>query len=224
MNLQQELFNKYFIFNNEVVSQISKLKEYLPETKTKIVEKKKNLKNCKNDYNLIVHLENINLLEKLNLLEKQSDRTNKASNSDSFIDDKGKISYIEELENSSSLIKNSNTNRGNNNLPLKLSILKYNEYGNDNSINISSVLNENIQLKEKYEHNHINRQRMKIIKDELDRILIKCGNINADNINACKIYSMGVHEISMELLNVHESQLDRINGKFICLYHNRSRK
>ena len=47
MNLQQELFNKYFIFNNEVVNQINKLKDYLPETKTKIVDKKKNLKKCK---------------------------------------------------------------------------------------------------------------------------------------------------------------------------------
>ena len=148
-----------------------------------------------------MHLENINLLEKLNLLEKQSDKTINANNY-SFID--GKISSLED----------SNMNRSNNNNhPLKLSILKYNEYGNDNSINISSVLNENSQLKEKYSNNHMNRQRIKIIKDELDRILIKCGNINTDNINSCKIYSMGVHEISMELLNVHESQLDRINGK-----------
>ena len=154
------------------------------------------------------------------MLEKQSDKTNKASNSESFIEEKVKISYMEELENSSSLIKSSNINKNNNtNHQLKLSRLRYNEYGSDNSINISSVLNENSLLKEKYMHNNLNRQRIKIIKDELDRIMIKCGNINTDIINVCKIYSMGIHEISMELLNVHESQLDRINGKYLYLYY-----
>ena len=163
-------------------------------------------------------MENITLLEKLNQLEKQAEKTIKVanSNSESFIQEKPpKISY-DVIENSHSRKKSSRLNNSDNKgAPIKLSRLKYNEYGSDNSINISSLLNENDLLKEKYDRSNLLRQRVRILKDELNRIMIRCGNINTQNIHLSKHYSSGIHEVSQELLNVHESQLDRIKGIFI---------
>jgi len=164
---------------------------------------------------LLVHLENITLLEKLDQLEKHAEKNVKVanSNSDSFIEDKPKI-LLDGFE--SSPIKN-NSHRlnksDNNDPPIKLSRLKYNEYGSENPINISSLLNENDLLKEKYDRSIMLRQRLRIIKDELNRIMIGSAKINTENIHLSKLYSAGIHEVSQELLNVHESQLDRIKGK-----------
>lgn len=153
-------------------------------------------------------------MERLNQLEKQPENSIKVvnSNSDSFIEEKGKTINLDTFEKKSvkknnSVLNHSINNRGNNN-----SRLKYNEYGSDNSINISVILNENYAIKEQYERKNLLKQRLKVLKDELNRIMVKCGNINTENINLSKLYSQGTHEISLELLNVHESQLERING------------
>lgn len=153
-------------------------------------------------------------MERLNQLEKQPENSIKVvnSNSDSFIEEKGKTINLDTFEKKSvkknnSVLNHSINNRGNNN-----SRLKYNEYGSDNSINISVILNENYAIKEQYERKNLLKQRLKVLKDELNRIMVKCGNINTENIHLSKLYSQGTHEISLELLNVHESQLERING------------
>ena len=70
-----------------------------------------------------MHLENITLLEKLNLLEKQSEHATKLanSNSDSFlIEDKPvRVSYLEVLENNSTIKNSPNLNNSEINQPNK---------------------------------------------------------------------------------------------------------
>lgn len=162
-----------------------------------------------------MHLENITLLEKLNQLEQQSTIKLPNSNNDSFLEERGRSIEIADHsslnKNSSQILLNNSVNNINSQ-NVKLGKSSYNEYGHDNSINISLALKENSSLKEKFDKNNLLRHRLKIIKDELDRVTLKCGTINAENIILSKLYSQGVHEISLELLNVHESQIDRVSG------------
>jgi len=170
-------------------------------------------------------LENIDLLEKLNQLEKQSEQSLKVNNSqsDSFIEERGKIINLDTFEKKSGQKNNSVLNNSLNNKATNASRVKYNEYGSDNSINISVILNENNILKEKYERKNLLKQRLKVLKEELNRIMVKCGDINVENIHLSRLYSQGTHEISNELLNVHESQIDRINGIHLSKLENGSK-
>ena len=88
-----------------------------------------------------------------------------------------------------------------------------NLYGFDSLINISSAIEENIMLKEKYNNIKKLKGNDNLLKKEHDKTILKCGNLNQENINLCKIFTDGINEISKEILKIHELQKTQISSR-----------
>lgn len=88
-----------------------------------------------------------------------------------------------------------------------------NIYGFDKIINISSAIEENINLKEKFNNIKRLKSNTNLVKNELDKTILKCGTLNQENINLCRIFTDGINEISKEILKIHEVQKTQINSR-----------
>ncbi len=138
--------------------------------------------------NKIVFVDNINLMEKMRNL-KSLDKS------------------IEIIKDNSDFITE-NQFPDDKNIPL-IGINK-NLSEKENFVNISTLIEENSYLKEKYNFVTKLKANTNFLKNELDKSILKCGNINKENINLCKIFLEGLSEISKEILKIHEVQKTEI--------------
>jgi hypothetical protein len=81
---------------------------------------------------------------------------------------------------------------------------------NNQSINISELLEDNEILKEKFEHLKALKDKLRLSKKENKFLSNEIAQINTLFFNQTKIFTEGIHEISKELLKIHEIQLDKI--------------
>ena len=147
-------------------------------------------------------------MEKISALEKRDQNmsmTRNFGNNESTLDDKGRhsVNYDENpgLENTINI-----------NNKTMISKFKYSEYGKENSsiLNITEVVEENDNLKEKYDKIARLRERLRTFKKENGYLSSKMNDINTDIFVLTKLFTEGTHEISKELLKIHEIQLDKI--------------
>ena len=202
--------------NSEIVSKVKKIKESLPEVEVKLKNKKDKLKESKLYLNIIktipipylVNHENLRLLERINQLEmEKKERSDgslliRANNSESIIDktmkDEMSGNTIDRMDISRIAANRSLINR------------KKNQNVNNQSINITEMIEDNELLKEKFENLKTLKDKLKLSKKENKFMSNKIAQMNTLFFNLTKIFTEGVHEISKELLKIHEIQLDKI--------------
>jgi hypothetical protein len=93
-----------------------------------------------------------------------------------------------------------------------LSKLRYTEYGKDTnrSINIAELIEENERLKEIFSHLQNIKNQLRLSRKENNYISDQITEMNTEYFKLSKIFTEGIHELSKELLKIHEIQLDKI--------------
>jgi hypothetical protein len=93
----------------------------------------------------------------------------------------------------------------------KTSILQ--DYDKNGSINITDLLDENESLRQKYKQISLLKQKLKTRKKESKYLSNETSIYNTKYFVLAKIFTEGMHEVSKELLKIHEIQLDKIISK-----------
>jgi len=99
---------------------------------------------------------------------------------------------------------------------------KYSEYGKEQSsiLNITEVVEENGEMREKFEKISLLKEKLRKLKKENNFLSSKMNEINSDIFILTKLFTEGSHEISKELLKIHEIQLDKIvTSKLFYVIH-----
>lgn len=187
---QQDLFNKYFTLNSEVIAKTKKISEILPDLELKVKKKRDKLKD--------INQENLRLMEKISQLEKEKSRVN------------SNISYNNNIQN---IIESFDNKMNDSNNKTIISKFKdnFNNFNTNNvSINITDIIEESEFLKEKF--NYIQKLKMELrqLKKENKLIIDKTTEMNTLYFVLIKIFTEGMHELSKELLKIHEIQLDKV--------------
>ncbi len=81
---------------------------------------------------------------------------------------------------------------------------------NNQSINISELIEDNESLKQKFENLKILKDKQRLSKKENKFLSNEIALLNTVFFNQTKIFTEGIHEISKELMKIHEIQLDKI--------------
>ncbi len=133
-------------------------------------------------------------------------------NNDSTIEERHKHSI---MEDNPALDHTMNQNN-----KTMLSKFKYSEYGKEHSsiLNITEVVEEHGGMREKYEKISMLKDKLKSLKKENKYINTKINDINTNIFILTKLFTEGSHEISKELLKIHEIQLDKIVTSIYFLY------
>ena len=123
--------------------------------------------------------------------------------SGSFQDDKIKNISFTEMADNTILNQNNKTN---------LSRFKYSEYGKEhlNYLNISEALEENSNLKSKFDNLKYLKDLLMKVKQKDMKANLRLSELNTDTFHLSKIFADGMSEISKELMKIHELQLDKI--------------
>lgn len=215
-NRQQELFNKYYKMNSEVVTKINKLNEITPAIEEKLKQKTSKLKAI-NHENLMLMEEIQKLrdrkLEEYNASKDVSSPLNKSSDN--------RWKYTKDNENASHAYQNSSVINMNESLNmnksiLNNSILKYSEYGNESKepnksiLNITEVVEENNHLKDKYMLLKSKKSNFVSMTKENKILSNEISQINCQIFLLGKLFGEGMHEIGVELRKVQELQLDKV--------------
>ena len=79
----------------------------------------------------------------------------------------------------------------------------------DKLINISTTIEENLILKDKFQIIQNLKESVILLRNELDRIILASGNINLENQGLCRLYNEGINEISREIFKIYETQPNR---------------
>jgi hypothetical protein len=79
-----------------------------------------------------------------------------------------------------------------------------------NSINITELIEENENLKEKFSKVKILKDKLRNTKREKRFLCNEIASLNSKCYNITKIFTEGMHELSKELLKINEMQLDKI--------------
>jgi len=85
-----------------------------------------------------------------------------------------------------------------------------NESVNNQSINITDFIDDNEYLKEKFENLKKFKDKLKLNKKENKFLGNEISNLNKQYFYLSKIFIEGLHELSKELLKIHEIKLDKI--------------
>ena len=95
----------------------------------------------------------------------------------------------------------------------------------DSSIlNITEFIEDNDKLKEKFERINYLKEKFRFRKKENKFIGNEIARINLQIHLMATIFTDGMHEISRELLKIHEIQLEKVlKGKFCFLFHRNKR-
>jgi hypothetical protein len=152
-------------------------------------------------YNIyLVNHENLRLMELINQLGKE--KAEKAEKS---------LLTIEEKKEDNMNMDNMGINKT---MTSRLRMTDYGKEGNNQSINITEIVDENDYLKEKFERINMMKKRLKISKKEIRHLNSEISNMNTKCFYLTKIFTEGMHELSKELLKIHEIQLDKlVNSK-----------
>ena len=79
-----------------------------------------------------------------------------------------------------------------------------------NEVNLNEIIEENEQLKDMFDNLKQLKNRLNNIKKNNSGLLTDIVNKNNKMFILSKIYNEGFHEISKELLKVHEVQLEKL--------------
>ena len=164
------------------------------------------------NFHYLVNQENLKIMEKISEMERrEKEKTEKIDQSSDFrianestFEEKNKQSLLEDnpaFENTMNM----------NNKTMQ-SKFKYSEYGKEHSsiLNITEVVEENGGMREKYEKIGLLKEKLRRLKKENNFLSTKMSQINTDIFILTKLFTEGSHEISKELLKIHEIQLDKI--------------
>lgn len=125
-----------------------------------------------------------------------------------------KIKNQKNLDKSIEIIKDNNVLVTDNQLPeekgVYSNVSNKNNLGTDNVVNIATLIEENVYLKEKYNFVRKLKANANLLKNEVDKSILKVGDINKENMNLCKVFTEGLSEISKEILKIHEVQKTQI--------------
>lgn len=158
--------------------------------------------------------ENLRLMERINQLENEKKEKSdgnsiliKVNSMEPSFDEKltkmDEMTYINELNSKLPLYKsmagrmNGNNNNNSNSI-------------NNQSINITEIIEDNDYLKEKFENLKILKEKLKLTKKENKFLSTEIANMNTQSFYLAKIFTEGFHELSKELLKIHEIQLDKV--------------
>jgi len=129
-----------------------------------------------------------------------------------------KIAELENKKNESSIIKISNT-ENNEKMSKTLEDMNftanasktYNSKMKDSSIlNITEFIEENDKLKEKFEIINFLKEKLRLRKKENKYIGNQISKVTSQIYLMANIFNEGMHEISRELLKIHEIQLEKV--------------
>ncbi len=106
----------------------------------------------------------------------------------------------------------------------RLMVANRTDYGKDGghnqSINITEIIDENDYLKEQYENLQKYKEKLKHTKKENKYLSSEVSVLNAQYFFLSKIFTEGIHELTKELLKIHEIQLDKIVQSKISYKYN----
>lgn len=85
------------------------------------------------------------------------------------------------------------------------------------TINITDLIEENESLKAKYNYIQYLKNKLRLSKKENIQLSSDINDKNTEVFQLSKIFTEGMHEISKELLKVHEMQLDKATSSKIYL-------
>ena len=178
---QQNLYNKYDEMNKNILSKIKQLKEVMPYMEKRVKFHNDELKK----YNK----ENLKLMDQISKLESEINYQS---------------SIIENnLENNFNIEPSTNdimSNRENNLVSSK----------SQNSINLNEIVEENGAIRNIYEEIVELKKIYKTKKKENLNLLKNITEMNTETFSYKKMFNEGMHEVSKELLKLHELQLDKV--------------
>lgn len=194
---QKEIYAKFKEQKDEIKAKIQYLKASLPELQKKLKEKTELLKQTNKD--------NLRLLDQIEKIEYDQLNNSLSFNNSQTFNNSSNIGY-----GSSNSYSNNNSGMNNSQVWNQSTGVLNTSEKMPNSININSVIEENQELK-----NHYNRiitlKKLYKIKCFENQKLVK--NLN-EMTNECflfkKLFNDGLHEISKELLKIHEMQLEKV--------------
>lgn len=141
--------------------------------------------------------ENLKLMEKIAELENKKNLTKNESSSIM------KISNTENNEKMSKTLEDMNFTANANKT--------YNSKMKDSSIlNITEFIEENDKLKEKFEIINFLKEKLRLRKKENKYIGNQISKVTSQIHLMASIFNEGMHEISRELLKIHEIQLEKV--------------
>ena len=140
--------------------------------------------------------ENLKLMQKIAELENKK---NLAKNDSSIM----KISNTENNEKMSKTLEDMNFTANANKT--------YNSKMKDSSIlNITEFIEENDKLKEKFEIINFLKEKLRLRKKENKYIGSQISKVTSQIHLMASIFNEGMHEVSRELLKIHEIQLEKV--------------
>lgn len=180
---QQNLYNKYDEMNNNILAKIKQLKEVMPYMDQRVKFHNEELKK----YNK----ENLKLMDQISKLESE-------------INYQSSIIENNNIENNFNIDPSYNdniiSNRENNMVNSK----------SQNSINLNEIVEENNGIRNLYEEIVELKKIFKNKKKENLNLLKNITEMNTETFSYKKMFNEGMHEISKELLKLHELQLDKV--------------
>jgi hypothetical protein len=88
---------------------------------------------------------------------------------------------------------------------------KYSVYGKGNdTVNLTQIVDENENLRELLDDINLHKKRLQGMRKNNTNISKEIANINNKVFLLSKLFNEGFHEISRELLKIHEVQLDKL--------------
>ena len=81
------------------------------------------------------------------------------------------------------------------------------------SINITELISENENLKEKFHNLKKLKNKFSLIKKEQRYLSNEVAQLNTKYFHLSKLFTEGMHELSKELYKIHEIQLDKVINK-----------
>lgn len=196
---QEDLYKKYYEMNEEIKSKINELKSNIPSLEQKVKNHNSQLKK--------LNKENLKLMDQISKIENELSYQNSYN-----------YEYIpnSDLNVNSSLTSNTNNGEYANSVSLtpaknniNLSEQNYNN-GSVESINLNEVIEENEEIRDKY-NEIIQLKKIFMNKKKENKNLMKSiTEMNTDCFSYKKMFNEGMHEIAKELLKIHEMQLDKV--------------
>ncbi|MCF0233030.1 MAG: hypothetical protein HUJ63_12425 [Enterococcus sp.] len=199
---QEDLYKKYFEMNEEIKSKINELKNNIPSLEQKVKNHNIQLKK--------LNKENLKLMDQISKIENELSYQNNYN-----------YEYNPNLDpNINSSLSSSvvNTNDGEYANSVSLSSAKNNinlseqniSNGSVESINLNEVIEENEEIRNKY-NKIIQLKKIFMNKKKENKNLMKSiTEMNTDCFSYKKMFNEGMHEIAKELLKIHEMQLDKV--------------
>ena len=185
---QENLFKKYYAMNEEITSKINELKNNIPFLDQRVKFANQQLKK--------LNKENLKLMDQISKIETELSYLNSNNYYENFPEQNLNI-------NNNNSIATSVLNTNNNN--------EYqNNDGSFESINLNEVMEENDEIKNKY-NNIVQLKKILTNKKKENRHLMKSiTEMNTEYFTYKKMFNEGMHEIAKELLKIHEMQLDKV--------------